>query len=44
MQYLRDFILVGEDGYDQMGNMINKLVDYIGLTDEEIKKYFSRWR
>ena len=44
VQYLRDFILVGEDGYDQMGNMINKLVDYIGLTDAEIKKYFSRWR
>lgn len=44
VQYLRDFINIGEDGYDQMGNMINKLIDYIGLTDEEINKYFSRWR
>ncbi len=44
VQALRDFILEGEDGYDQMGIMINKLVDYIGLTDEEIDKYFSRWR
>ena len=44
VQKLRDFILIGEDGYDQMGNMINKLVDYIGLTDAEIDKYFSRWR
>ena len=44
VQHLRDFILVGEDGYDQMGIMINKLVDYIGLTDAEIEKYFSRWR
>ena len=44
VQYLRDFILIGEDGYDQMDNMINKLVDYIGLTDAEIEKYFSRWR
>lgn len=44
VQYLRDFINIGEDGYDQMGNMINKLVDYIGLTDAEIEKYFSRWR
>ena len=44
VQKLRDFILIGEDGYDQMDNMINKLVDYIGLTDAEIDKYFSRWR
>ena len=44
VQTLRDFILIGEDGYDQMGIMINKLVDYIGLTDEEIETYFSRWR
>ena len=44
VQYLRDFINIGEDGYDQMGNMINKLIDYIGLTDAEIDKYFSRWR
>ena len=44
VQYLRDFILIGEDGWDQMGNMINKLIDYIGLTDAEIDKYFSRWR
>ena len=44
VQYLRDFILIGEDGYDQMDNMINKLIDYIGLTDEEIEKYISRWR
>jgi len=44
VQHLRDFILIGEDGYDQMDNMINKLVDYIGLTDAEIEKYFSRWR
>ena len=44
VQYLRDFILIGEDGYDQMDNMINKLIDYIGLTDAEIEKYFSRWR
>ena len=44
VQKLRDFILIGEDGYDQMGNMINKLIDYIGLTDAEIDKYFSRWR
>jgi len=44
VQYLRDFINIGEDGYDQMDNMINKLVDYIGLTDAEIDKYFSRWR
>lgn len=44
VQYLRDFINIGEDGYDQMDNMINKLIDYIGLTDEEIDKYFSRWR
>ena len=39
-----DFILIGEDGWDQMDNMINKLIDYIGLTDAEIDKYFSRWR
>lgn len=44
VQYLRDFINIGEDGWDQMDNMINKLVDYIGLTDAEIEKYFSRWR
>ena len=44
VQYLRDFINIGEDGWDQMGNMINKLIDYIGLTDAEIDKYFSRWR
>ena len=44
VQYLRDFINIGEDGWDQMGNMINKLIDYIGLTDAEIEKYFSRWR
>ena len=44
VQYLRDFIVVGEEGWDQMDNMINKLVDYIGLTDAEIDKYFSRWR
>ena len=44
VQYLRDFINIGEDGYDQMDNMINKLIDYIGLTDAEIDKYFSRWR
>ena len=44
VQYLRDFINIGEDGYDQMDSMINKLVDYIGLTDAEIDKYFSRWR
>ena len=44
VQNLRDFILIGEDGYDQMDNMINKLIDYIGLTDAEIDKYFSRWR
>lgn len=44
VQYLRDFINVGEDGYDQMDNMINKLIEYIGLTDAEIDKYFSRWR
>lgn len=44
VQYLRDFINIGEDGYDQMGNMINKLIDYIGLTDAEIEQYFSRWR
>ena len=44
VQYLRDFILIGEEGYDQMDNMINKLIDYIGLTDAEIDKYFSRWR
>ena len=44
VQYLRDFINIGEDGYDQMDNMINKLIDYIGLTDAEIEKYFSRWR
>ena len=44
VQYLRDFILIGEDGWDQMDNMINKLIDYIGLTDAEIDKYFSRWR
>ena len=44
VQYLRDFIVIGEDGWDQMDNMINKLIDYIGLTDEEIDKYFSRWR
>jgi hypothetical protein len=44
VQYLRDFIVVGEEGWDQMDNMINKLIDYIGLTDAEIDKYFSRWR
>ena len=44
VQKLRDFVLNGEDGYDQMENMINKLVDYIGLTNTEIDKYFSRWR
>ena len=44
VQYLRDFIIIGENGWDQMDNMINKLVDYIGLTDAEIDKYFSRWR
>ncbi len=44
VQYLRDFINIGEEGNDQMDNMINKLVDYIGLTDAEIEKYFSRWR
>ena len=44
VQYRRDFIVVGENGYDQMDNMINKLVDYIGLTQAEIDKYFSRWR
>ncbi len=44
VQYLRDFINIGEDGYDQMDNMINKLIDYIGLTDAEIETYFSRWR
>lgn len=44
VQYLRDFINIGEDGNDQMDNMINKLIDYIGLTDAEIEKYFSRWR
>ena len=44
VQYLRDFIVIGEDGNDQMDNMINKLIDYIGLTDAEIDKYFSRWR
>ena len=44
VQYLRDFINIGEEGYDQMDSMINKLVDYIGLTDAEIDKYFSRWR
>ena len=44
MQYLRDFINIGEEGWDQMDNMINKLIDYIGLTDAEIDKYFSRWR
>ncbi|MBR4291901.1 MAG: lamin tail domain-containing protein [Oscillospiraceae bacterium] len=44
VQKLRDFILVGDEGYDQMGVMINKLIDYIGLTDAEIEKYFSRWR
>ena len=37
-------INVGEEGNDQMDSMINKLVDYIGLTDAEIDKYFSRWR
>jgi hypothetical protein len=35
---------VGEEGNDQMDSMINKLVEYIGLTDAEIDKYFSRWR
>ena len=44
VQYLRDFILIGEEGWDQMDNMINKLIDYIGLTNAEIDKYFSRWR
>lgn len=44
VQYLRDFIVIGEEGWDQMDNMINKLIDYIGLTDAEIDKYFSRWR
>ena len=44
VQYLRDFINIGEEGNDQMDNMINKLIDYIGLTDAEIDKYFSRWR
>ena len=44
VQYLRDFIVVGEEGNDQMDSMINKLIDYIGLTDAEIDKYFSRWR
>ena len=44
VQYLRDFINIGEDGNDQMDNMINKLIEYINLTDEEIEKYFSRWR
>ena len=44
VQYLRDFINIGEEGWDQMDNMINKLIDYIGLTDAEIEKYFSRWR
>ena len=44
VEYLRDFINIGEDGWDQMDNMINKLIDYIGLTDAEIEKYFSRWR
>lgn len=44
VQYLRDFINIGEEGWDQMDNMINKLIDYIGLTDAEIDKYFSRWR
>jgi len=44
VQTLRDFVLEGEDGYDTPNLMINKLVDYIGLTDAEIDKYFSRWR
>ena len=44
VQTLRDFVLDGEDGYDTPNLMINKLVEYIGLTDEEIDKYFSRWR
>ena len=44
VQYLRDFINIGEEAWDQMDNMINKLIDYIGLTDAEIDKYFSRWR
>lgn len=44
VQYLRDFINIGEEGNDQMDCMINKLIDYIGLTDAEIEKYFSRWR
>ena len=43
-QPLRDFVLDGEDGYDTPNLMINKLVEYIGLTDAEIDKYFSRWR
>ncbi len=44
VQYLKDFINIGEEGNDQMDSMINKLIDYIGLTDAEIEKYFSRWR
>ena len=44
VQTLRDFVLDGEDGYDTPNLMINKLVEYIELTDEEIDKYFSRWR
>jgi len=44
VQYLEDFINIGEEGWDQMDSMINKLIDYIGLTDAEIEKYFSRWR
>ena len=44
VQTLRDFVLDGEDGYDTPNLMINKLVEYIGLTDAEIDKYFSRWR
>ena len=44
VQTLRDFILDGEDGYDTPNLMINKLVEYIDLTDAEIDKYFSRWR
>ena len=44
VQILRDFVLDGEDGYDTPNLMINKLVEYIDLTDAEIDKYFSRWR
>ena len=40
VEKLRSFIR----DYDHLGSMVDRLVQYIGLTQEEIDTYFWRWR